>query len=143
LIDCTGKTQELAWLEPQELKQLSGQLTQQEETAAFETYVLGRHPNGAFHFAASCTAAIDTGALIQAVKHVKENAELIDMRALMTMGSSSDMAMAGHAAALANWHNVRNCLVWDVLDVKVQPRIACLRSVTFVYACLQVYAHAT
>lgn len=73
-----------------------------------ETYLLGRHPDGHFCFAASLPADSPNAAEAAVQAHAPA-AQAMEARALMSMSTTGGLAMIGHAIALVTWHNVRPC----------------------------------
>ena len=112
LMQGAPETSSLLWLQPHTIQQMIKQRHQQDVIA--ELYLLGRHPEGGHCFAANLRASEDE--LLAAVKDTHAGAWLSDLRSLMRVARADDMAVAGHAAALVNWHNVRpanrNCAVF-------------------------------
>lgn len=69
-----------------------------------DIYQLGQYGNGSMCYAVDLTRLQDQA--LPALQHIHPEAALVDMRAALMTAAPPDIAVAGQAIALAQWHKV-------------------------------------
>lgn len=69
-----------------------------------DIYQLGQYDNGSMCYAVDLTRLQDQA--LPALQHIHPEAALVDMRAALMTAAPPDIAVAGQAIALAQWHKV-------------------------------------